>query len=133
MLSFLKELLSRHQLNVFTVDLNDISKHTNPLFNDNALIGEIVPHVEKNVLYKFTDSFFRSFYFLSYPTQEVYQILCIGPYLKREISVQEILEICESKNIIAVYPFYKTTTHSSLQSSCFASGYGTRERSLSRT
>lgn len=99
MLSFLKELLSRHQLNVFTVDLNDISKHTNPLFNDNALIGEIVPHVEKNVLYKFTDSFFRSFYFLSYPTQDVYQILCIGPYLKREISVQEILEICESKNI----------------------------------
>lgn len=100
MFSFLREILNKHHVNVVLIDQKSPSqKATDEMFDNALLFEQIASTLRERVLYTFTDSFFRCYYFLRLPQTEKANVLCIGPYLKSELSPQSILEISEEKDL----------------------------------
>lgn len=60
--------------------------------------GELFGIIEERTLYRYTDEFFRSFYYLRLPSQRD-QLLLIGPYISSPISQRRIFEMGEKLGI----------------------------------
>ena len=97
MFSFIKEVFQKHRLGVLQTRQEQPTS-VNDALGDELLLHKIAPTLQPRVLYTFTDSFLRSYYFLLLPDSDN-ELLRIGPYLKNALSPEHILEICEEKDI----------------------------------
>lgn len=102
-LSFLREVLQKKHVNSLTFLQDEWDNPTRTpnedVFGERALFLRILPTLQHNRLYKFTDRFKRSYCFLLLPDTEKPTALCIGPFLRNSLSKQHLFELSENNGI----------------------------------
>ena len=100
-----------------------VSQHLNPQIhtpgttnaeNLSAPLKEYLPDILPNTVYTVTDRLFLKYIYLLLPETSPASLLAIGPYLEKEISEQELLELTESLEIPPVQQKYIQKYYSSL-------------------
>lgn len=102
-LDFLREVLTKRHVNTFLIEKGEWKNVQKQLSEDVleslALFQEKLQHVLDKHLYMLTDPCERSYAILRLPDAEKETVLCIGPFLRRVISRQQLLVLAEQNGV----------------------------------
>lgn len=101
-LLFLREVFKKRHVNSITVSKFDfegeLKKLPSDVFENLSFYQNTIPKINEEHLYKISDEFQRSYFFLALPNSDGL-ILCIGPFLLEDIPHQHLLELGEKYGV----------------------------------
>ena len=100
-LTFLCNVLERSHIPTRLLDEENLllQKETEDFLDEAFFLKGLFPLVLPKTLYKYSDPFERCYRLLLLPDKKKRTVLCIGPFLYREITAEQLLQISEQNSL----------------------------------
>ncbi len=104
-LYFLRDVLNKYHLLTNIIDTKSLKDNKFDIGfrslcdNDNGQFGVLFPDIKSNTIYKLTDAFLCRYIFFRLPDREMDAVFVIGPYIKEDMSRQQLLERAELSGV----------------------------------